>query len=112
MEYQKPITFLELIKIVLTKKDQGESYCIYGHGDSSEATLSSICYIDSYAEITDDYEEIYPKFVTQNGLVLWFREELVQDVIFNAVHQDKNVTNEKILEAIRYYTRNDCFLDL
>lgn len=112
MEYQKPITLLGLIQMVRAKKDQGESYCIYGKGDSSEANLSSICYIDSYAEITENYEEIYPTFVTENSLELWFREELVQDVIFNALHQDKNVSDEKILDAIKYYDENDCFMDL
>ena len=112
MEYQKPITLHELIEIVRTKKDQGQSYCIYGKADSSEATLSSTCYLDSYAEITDDYEEIYSKFVTDNNLELWFREELVQDVIYNAISQNNNVTNEKIIEAILYYDDNDCFLSL
>ncbi len=112
MEYRKQITLIELIKIVRTKKDQGESYCIYGNGDSIETNLSSICYIDSYGEITEDYEEIHPKFATDNNLNLWFREELVQDVIFNALYQDKKVTDEKILEAIKYYDENDCFIDL
>lgn len=112
MEYRKPITLLELIEIVKTNQDKGESYCIYGKGYSSEANLSSICYIDLYTEVTEEYEEIYPKFVTDNNLELWFREELVQDVISNALSQDKKVSNEKILEAIKYYDENDCFLGI
>lgn len=112
MEFHKPITILELINTIRSKKDKGESYCIYGNGDSSTADLSTVCYMDAYGEITDDYEEIYSQFVRENDLNLWFREELVQDVISNAFYQNKNVTDEKILEAIKYYDENDSFLDL
>jgi hypothetical protein len=43
---------------------------------------------------------------------LWWRDELVQDVIFNALHQDSQVTDEKILQAIKHYSKFDTFLDL
>lgn len=112
MVFRKPITVLQLIQLVRAKEDQGESYCVYGHGCSSEATLASTCYLDAYAEITEDYEEIYPGFVVQQGLELWFREELVQDVITNAESQNPSVSNEKILAAIEYYNEKDCFLVL
>ncbi|MFI4851713.1 MAG: hypothetical protein ACIAZJ_21550 [Gimesia chilikensis] len=71
-----------------------------------------LVFLDDYAEITDDDEEIETPFVTERGLWLWWRDELVQDVIFNALHQDSQVTDEKILQAIKHYSEFDTFLDL
>ncbi len=57
--------------------------------------------------ITDDDREIYPEFVTANELSLLFREELVQDVVFNVLRQKASATAEDILEAILYYDAKD-----
>lgn len=112
MKFREQMTLGELIQIIRLKEDEGESYCIYGKGDSTEIDLSSVCYLDVYPEITEDYEEVYPDFVTSNGLELWFREELAQDVVFNVINQDSNATDGTVLEAIKYYDEKDCFMSL
>lgn len=112
MQFRQAISISELIEMVRNKRDLDETYCIYGTGDSSHADLATSCFLDDYAEITDDDEEIDTPFVTERGLWLWWRDELVQDVIFNALHQDSQVTDEKILQAIKYYNEFDTFLDL
>ncbi len=112
MQLRQAISLSELIDIVRNKRDLDEPYCVYGIGDSSEADLSTSCFLDDYAEITDDDDEIDTPFVTEKNLWLWWRDELVQDVVLNALHQDSRVTDEKILQAIKHYSKFDTFLDL
>ncbi len=64
-----------------------------------------------HPEITGDDREIYPEFVVKHGLSLLFREELVQDVIHNVLHQKPSATDQEILEAIIFYDTNDTFMD-
>ncbi len=112
MKYKTPTSVASLIGLIRRNEDRSEPYCIYGEGDSAEATLSSICFIEHHPEVTDDYEEIYPQFVNDNNLELWFKEELVQDVVANALHQDPNVSDATILEAIKHYDEMDSFMNL
>lgn len=114
MKFREPIPFENIIKMVLQNEDEGEYYCVYSSiADSNELTLKTICYLDEYPEIDDEEEEeVYSEFVHTNDLSLLFREELVQDVIRNAVHQKQTVTSQELLEAIRYYSKNDNFMRL
>ena len=112
MRRQHPLSVANLIKNIRANEDRCESYCIYGEGDSADATLSSICVLDIYPEITDELEEIYPQFVSERDMEMWFRDELVQDVVANAKHQDPNVTDATILDAIKHYDETDSFLEL
>lgn len=114
MKFREPIPFEEILTMILQKEDEGASYCIYSSIlDSNELMLKTICYIDDYPEIDDDdEEEIYSDFVNQNDLSLLFREELVQDVIMNAVDQKQSVTNQELLDAICFYNKNDNFMKL
>jgi len=68
--------------------------------------------IDEYSEITDDDEEIFPKYITQNNLEFWFTDELLEDVTFNTLKQKASATNEEILKAIKYYNDRDSFMKL
>ena len=112
MKYREPIKFLEIIKMIKDNIDKGFSYCIYSKlSDSDDLELDTICYIDDYSEIADDDEEIYSKFVIENELNFFFREELVQDVITNAFYQKPDVTDQEILEGIIYYNNKDNFMD-
>ena len=89
------------------------SYCIYSQlHDSDDLRLDTICYIDNYPEIIDDDEEVFPDFVVKNSLNLLFREELVQDVMHNALWQKPSASEEEILKATTYYSKNDSFMNL
>ncbi|MDR3411772.1 MAG: hypothetical protein P4L87_12665 [Formivibrio sp.] len=111
MKYTEQMTLNELIdKVKSSSKDL--VYCVYGTTPSEKAELTSICVIDDYPEINDEDEEIFPDTVTNAGLVFWYRDELIEDVISNAKNQDAGVTNKKILEAINYYDEHDSFMPL
>lgn len=113
MKFREPVEFKDIIAIVKKKLDKDVSYCIYSKLTSSyDLRLDTICYIDDYPEITDDDEEIFSEFVKGNSLSLLFREELVQDVIYNMLHQNQSATDQEILNATSYYSNHDNFMIL
>lgn len=112
MKHHIPITVSDLINMIRKEGVHSDAYCVFGASDPNDATLASICHLDVYPEITDDGREIYSSFVTDNDLDIWYTDELVQDVVENAIIQDARVSNEKILEAIKHYCDNDCFINL
>ena len=112
MKHVAPITMATLIQVVRDRLDREKNYCVYGRGDSDAADLNSDCFLGDGPEITNNYEEIYPGFVIQNGLEFWCMDELVQDVVDNALHQNASVSDELILAAIKYYDNKDCFMQL
>ncbi|MHC8336655.1 DUF7716 domain-containing protein [Pseudomonas sp. HLT2-19-2] len=111
MQYNKTIKIADLIDFLKTQK-KNLTYCVYGKGSSVQATLDTDCVIDEYSEITDDDEEIFPKYITQNNLEFWFTDELLEDVTFNVLKQKTSATNEEILKAIKHYNERDSFMTL
>ena len=115
MEFRKPVPFKKIIKFMseyVKKKVVYKDFCVYSKlWDSDELTLETICYLDDYAEITDDNKEIFPQFVQDNNLEFLLMDELIESVIFNALHQKPDVTDEEILKAIQFYNDKDTFID-
>lgn len=89
-------------------KDSG--WCVYGK--DGELGLKSECYVLPYPEIDDDDNETLPEFAVQNGLEFVYRDEMLQDVIAAAVDEDEDISDKKLLKAIRYYDENDCFMEI
>lgn len=111
MKLRHPVKFNELIELVKAEADKEVSYCVYGTlQDSNKITLETICFLDGYPEIDDDDEEIFPDFVTNNRLTFLFREELIQDVVKNALSQKLSASNVEILKAITFYNERDSFM--
>lgn len=110
MKFAEQITVGQLLQLVRDKHDEGHRYCVYGRGDSDTADLDSVCFVAAHPELTDDDDEIPPAFVTENSLELWFRDENVQDVVTNALHQETNASDETILAALKHYLARDAFL--
>lgn len=111
MKHNQSIKINDLIDSLKAQKKE-LTYCVYGKGSSDQATLETDCVIDEYSEITDDDEEIFPKYITQNNLEFWFTDELLEDVTFNALKQKTSATNEEILKAIKHYNEHDSFMKL
>lgn len=74
LEYRKAYILNDLISKIMSgyKKD---NFCLYTKEYESSARADLICYLDSYPVISDDDEEIYPEFVINNSLELFFYGE-------------------------------------
>lgn len=116
LEKNKEYKFYEIIehiKEIYSKVGELEVYkdnnwCVYSK--EKNIGLNSFCYIYEYPKIDDDTnEEVFPKYVTNNDLELIYRDELLQDVIIVALKKYKYISNEKLLQFIKYYDENDCF---
>lgn len=112
--FRRPITILSVIQMFRNEAEFDESFCVYGEVVSeTEITLDSLCYLDEYSEFDDTKdEEILPPFVRDNNLELWFTDEIIEQVVINSLHQNKNIEDSKILEGVFYYYKHDTFLDL
>jgi len=110
MNLREPMKFLDIIEMVKNKQERKTSYCVYCPDDIDDPTLDTVCYIDSYPEITNNDEEVYSGFVYSNNLQLLCREELIQDVIDTAISQKPNVSDSELLMAFIFYNGNDVFL--
>lgn len=98
-----------------TAKERADSdgYCVYWTGSfKAPVPLDAVVYISYYPKVTDEDEEIFPVEVIKQDLALVWSDELIQDVIDNALHQKPNVSINQIHKAINYYDHYDCFMDL
>ncbi|MGE1155809.1 DUF7716 domain-containing protein [Pseudomonas kitaguniensis] len=111
MQLSQTVTLFELINHLKIQK-KTFPYCVYGRGRSDRVTLDDQCLIEEYSQITDDDEEIFPDIITRKGLEFWFTDELLEDVLFSALKQKPTITNDEILDAIKYYNAHDQFMSL
>lgn len=111
MQYNQTVTMLELIGF-LRSEEKISLYCIYGEGDSDDITLEDKCVIDEYAQISDDDEEIFPERILNKKLEFWFTDELLENVVFNALKQKPSASNDELLDALKYYNQRDSFMML
>ena len=109
--FRTPISMRGLVEMAKLKK-VNYSYCVYVKDSDAPITADTVCFIEDYPEINDSDEEIYPEFVVDNNLELLCREELLQDVVRNAIHQKPNVATDEIVNAFNYYNEHDSFLKI
>lgn len=90
-------------------KEKG--WCLYAK--KNKINLKSECYVLPYptCNMEDDTEEL-PKLAIQYHLEFVYRDEMLQDVIAAAVSEDEDISNKKILKAIKYYDKYDTFMDI
>ena len=75
--------------------------------------LDSVVYVGEGPEVDEvTLEETFPEEVAAKGWWICYSDELVQDVIDNAIYQKPDVSLEEINIAIGYYCQNDCFQTL
>jgi len=70
-----------------------------------------LVYIGDTVQATDEGEEIYPKEVIKKFSFLYSCENF-QAVIDLATSQDSQVSHEKLIECLNYYSDHDDFLDI
>lgn len=83
-------------------------WCIY----SSDIIMSldSECYIDKYPDYDEDDNEILPEYMIKNRMSLIYTDEVIQDVVSNAIYQKSDITCEEIKMALDYYEKYDNFI--
>ncbi len=91
--------------------DKEDGWCLYSK--SNKPGLKTECYVLPNPICNmGTYTEELPEFAVLNKLKLVYRDEMLQDVITEALSEEKNVSNKKILKAIRYYEKYDTFMDI
>lgn len=88
-----------------------EGWCLYSKSNKLE--LKTECYVLPYPICNmETYTEELPQFAVLNKLKLVYRDEMLQDVITEALSEEENISNKKILKAIKYYEKYDTFMDI
>ncbi|WXS22911.1 hypothetical protein WI215_11725 [Salmonella enterica subsp. enterica serovar Infantis] len=70
-----------------------------------------ICYLEMYPVISDDDDEVYPEFVINNSLELFFYGDQFLDVLRNISTQKENPSMEDFIAGLNFYLENDNFID-
>ncbi|HFE3443446.1 hypothetical protein [Klebsiella aerogenes] len=86
LEYIKPYSLKELITKIVHQGYTKDNFCLYTKEYEAVATPELVCYLDRYPEVSDD-EDVYPEYVEQNELELFFYGDQFMDVLKNALNQ-------------------------
>ena len=87
-----------------------DNFCLYTKEYEAIATLELTCYLERYPEVSDDDEEVYPDYVEQNELELFFYGDQFMDVLRSALNQKPSATVDELISALNYYLENDAFI--
>lgn len=60
-----------------------DNFCVYTKEYELSAKADLVCYLESYPVISDDDEEVYPHFVIENSLEIFFYGEQFIYVLHN-----------------------------
>jgi hypothetical protein len=114
LEFKKPYTLSQLINIIKSNIQENDlsniNYCLYSE-DDEDFTDSNIIYLESSPTISDEDEEVYPAFVIENSLELFYEGRQFEDVIINGLHQKSTATIDELILGLNYYLDNDTFLE-
>jgi hypothetical protein len=86
-------------------------FCLYVEDDLASITKDAVCYLERYPSVVND-EDVYPQFVLDNALELFYYGEQFEDVIDNLLRQKGNPLIEDFIAALDYYLSNDNFITL
>lgn len=111
LEYKKAYSLDELISKIMSGCKH-DNMCLYTKEYESSARADLICYLEAYPIISDDDEEIYPEFVVDNALEIFFYGDQFFDVLRNISVQKENPSIEDFIAGLNFYLKNDNFIDL
>ncbi|CAH3391125.1 MULTISPECIES: DUF7716 domain-containing protein [Enterobacter] len=89
-----------------------DNFCVYTKEYEAFAKEKLVCYLDNYPVISDDDEELYPDFVVENSLELFFYGEQFIDVLHNISIQREKPSVEDFISGLNFYLENDNFIEL
>lgn len=112
IQFRKPTTLIEILNYTRNNLEDfyraRDSYCVYCKEFKLDINL--IYYLDDSPEISDDDEEIYSDFVRENNLQLVVTSEVISQVIEVAIQEKEMVSNEVLVEAVKFYNKHDDFI--
>ncbi len=111
--FSQPYSLGHIIKeIALYLKEHNfsdEDYCLYSKKVNFQP--DQICFIDKYPEINEDDEEVFPNFVVENDLELFYYGQQFEDVLFNVMEQKEDPSENDFLRALEFFLDNDSFME-
>lgn len=113
LELRKPYRLQEIIEIVSKNiANNGftdSNYCLYSN--EGTAQLNQLCYLELYPTIDDNDEEVYPDFVRDKSLDLFYYGQQFEDVLMSVFDQKETASINDYIDALNYYMENDTFMD-
>lgn len=109
LEYMTPYSLDNLITKIVQEGYTKDNFCLYTKEYETTATPSLTCYLECYPEVSDD-DEVYPDYVEQNELELFFYGDQFMDVLRSALNQKPNATVDELISGLNYYLENDAFI--
>lgn len=99
LELRKAYRLQEIIEIVSKNiANNGftdSNYCLYSNEDNVQP--NQLCYLELYPTIDDNEEEVYPDFVRDKSLDLFYYGEQFEDVLMSVFEQKETASINDIL---------------
>ena len=111
LEYRKAYGLDDLIYRIMGGYTL-DNFCVYTNEYESSAKEDLVCYLENYPVISDDDEEVYPDFVVENSLELFFYGEQFIDVLHNISIKREKPSVEDFISGLNFYLENDNFIEL
>ncbi|BFT80261.1 hypothetical protein GXP72_05640 [Enterobacter sp. SES19] len=89
-----------------------DDFCVYTKEYEAFAKEELVCYLDNYPVISDNDEEVYPDFVVDNSLELFFYGDQFIDVLHNISIQREKPSVADFISGLNFYLENDNFKEL
>ncbi|WP_257624469.1 hypothetical protein [Enterobacter cloacae] len=86
LEYSKAYDLDDIINKIMGG-DTLDNFCVYTTEYELSAKADLVCYLENYPVIRDDDEEVYPVFVVDNSLELFFYGDQFIDVLHDISNQ-------------------------
>lgn len=111
LEYRKAYGLDDIINKIMGGYTL-DSFCVYTKEYELSAKADLVCYLESYPVISDDDEEVYPFFVVDNSLELFFYGDQFRDVLHDISNQREKPSVEDFIAGLNFYLENDNFIEL
>jgi len=112
LPFRVPMTLREILSFVAAGNDRDEPYALYGNDDETDELLLDALYVIDAPPTDMGDEDVYPDFINQAELSLFYSDEHLRDVVRRAMDQsDGRATAAFLVEALNYYDETDDFLN-
>lgn len=103
LELRKAYRLQEIIEIVSKNiANNGftdSNYCLYSNEDIVQP--NQLCYLELYPTIDDNEEEVYPDFVRDKSLDLFYYGQQFEDVLMSVFEQKETASINDYIDALK-----------